>query len=418
MHIWHHDYEGTAKTTVNFGIIFSCWDWIFGTAKMPPDPPAHLGFKGVEAFPDNFFSQEIWPLQRLAPGVRSTIAWSVIGALVMAAAWYLREPHSLRPETPMLGEVAAASQPTGVFPAMNAYSPSPEEAENAIQHFGAQARAEGYQDPASMVSVPELAKSLGAYGLVLIDVRPEDRFALGHIPGARRVYRGDYSSSAEIPGLSRSAGELERMLRDRGVDRESTVVLYGDGGPEPYRLWWTLKTVTELDTRVLDGGLQAWKAAGHHVAGGDGLQVEPGDVGMRAPVSPPALRWPETSAFIAEHPGTRLLDTRSSIEFDGSEKHPKAGRAGHIPGAANLDWAEVLRDKEDDHRLRSPDALHELFAKHGVGGDTAVVTYCQSGTRSAAVYFALHQLGFRSDEMLNYDGSWAEYSRLDLPVEP
>ena len=139
---------------------------------------------------------------------------------------------------------------------------------------------------------------------------------------------------------------------------------------------------------------------------------------MRTPVTPPARRWPETSAFIAEHPGARLIDTRSSIEFDGSEKHPKAARAGHIPGATHLDWAEVLRDKQDDHRLRSPDALRELFTQHGVGDETAVVTYCQSGTRSAAVYFALHQLGFRPDAMMNYDGSWAEYSRLDLPVEP
>ncbi|MGB7476388.1 MAG: rhodanese-like domain-containing protein, partial [Polyangiales bacterium] len=243
-------------------------------------------------------------------------------------------------------------------------------------------------------------------------------FALGHIPGARRVYRGDYSSSDEVPGLSRSAGELERMLRDRGVDRDSTVVLYGDGGPEPYRLWWTLKTGIGFETRVLDGGLQAWKAAGHHVAGGSGLEIEAGDVAVRVPASPPAQRWPQTSAFLAAHPGARLLDTRSSIEFDGSEKHPKAARAGHIPGAVNLDWAEVLRDKGGDHRLRSPDALRALFAYHGVEEETPVLTYCQSGTRSAAVYFALHQLGLGPDEMLNYDGSWAEYSRLGLPVEP
>ena len=117
-------------------------------------------------------------------------------------------------------------------------------------------------------------------------------------------------------------------------------------------------------------------------------------------------------------PSSQLLDTRSAIEFDGSEKHPTAARAGRIPGAVHLDWAEVLRDKDGDHRLRSPDALRQLFSGHGVGADTPVVTYCQSGTRSAAVYFALRQLDFNPDEMLNYDGSWAEYSRLDLPVEP
>jgi sterol desaturase/sphingolipid hydroxylase (fatty acid hydroxylase superfamily) len=92
MHIWHHDYDGDAKTTVNFGIIFSSWDWIFGTAKMPAEPPTKIGFAGVETFPDNFFSQEIWPLERLWPGMKSKVVWSVIGALAMAVAWSLRGP--------------------------------------------------------------------------------------------------------------------------------------------------------------------------------------------------------------------------------------------------------------------------------------------------------------------------------------
>jgi 3-mercaptopyruvate sulfurtransferase SseA/sterol desaturase/sphingolipid hydroxylase (fatty acid hydroxylase superfamily) len=417
MHIWHHDYEGTAKTTVNFGIIFSTWDWIFGTAKMPAEPPAHIGFAGVESFPDNFFSQEVWPLQKLFPKVHSGIVWSVIGALVLATAWYLREPHGVRPETPMLGELAAASQPSGVFPPSDSYSPSPQEAEALIPRFGEQAREEGYADPRSMVSVHELAKALGAPTLVLLDVRPRDRFEVGHIPGARQLYRNDYSSAEEIPGLSRTRGELEQLLRTRGVDRGSTVVLYGDGGPEPYRLWWTLRSVADYETRVLDGGLQAWKAAGHQVAGGAGLQVEEGDATTKAPSASPILRWPETSAFLTEHPGAKLIDTRSAIEFDGTEQHPKAARAGHIPGAVHLDWAEVLRDKQSDHRLQSPAALRELFEGRGVAADTSVVTYCQSGTRSAAVYFALHQIGSNPDATMNYDGSWAEYSRLDLPVE-
>ena len=93
MHIWHHNYDADAETTVNFGIIFSCWDWIFGTAKMPADPPAHIGFRGVETFPDNFFSQEIWPLQKLAPRVHSRVFWSFAGAVVMAVAWYLSQHH-------------------------------------------------------------------------------------------------------------------------------------------------------------------------------------------------------------------------------------------------------------------------------------------------------------------------------------
>jgi len=418
MHIWHHDYEGTAKTTVNYGIIFSTWDWIFGTAKMPADPPAHLGFVGVETYPDNFFTQEIWPLERLWPGMHNKVVWSVIGALVMAAAWYLHEPRAARPETPMLGEVAAASQPTGVLPPSDAYSTNPAEAEAAMRRFGEQARADGYANAEAMVSVSELAKALGAPTLILLDVRPTDRFDLGHIPGARELDRGDYSSGGEIPGLSRTGAELRGLLRDLGVRKDSTVVLYGDGGPEPYRLWWTLRSVADFDTSVLDGGLQGWKTGGHYVAGGEGLEIAPGDVTFRAAASPPIQRWLETSAFIAQHPGAVLVDTRNAIEFSGSEQHPKATRAGHIPGAVHLDWVEVLRDTDADHRLKKPSELRELFATRGVADTTPVVTYCQSGTRSAAVYFALLQLGLSADDTLNYDGSWAEYSRLDLPMEP
>jgi sterol desaturase/sphingolipid hydroxylase (fatty acid hydroxylase superfamily) len=63
MHIWHHDYEGDTHTTVNFGIIFSTWDWIFGTAKMPDHDPPHIGFHGVEEFPESFFEQALWPIR-------------------------------------------------------------------------------------------------------------------------------------------------------------------------------------------------------------------------------------------------------------------------------------------------------------------------------------------------------------------
>ena len=418
MHIWHHDYEGDSKTTVNFGIIFSCWDWIFGTAKMPKDPPAHIGFSGVETFPDNFFSQEIWPLQKLFPGVKSVAVWTVLGAAVMAVAWYLSEPRGRDPETPMLGEVAAASQPMGVFPAADAYSDSPAAAEAAMVDFGKQASKDGYRHPRAMVSVAELAKSLGSPTLVILDVRPKERFALGHIPGARQLDRGDYSTAEKVPGMSRAVSALQALLRNLGVRDNATVVLYGDGGPEPYRLWWTLQSTAGFETRVLDGGLQAWKAAGHQVAGGDGLEIAPGNVSVDKPRFMASEHWSDISRFIQAHPEARLIDTRSDVEFTGQEKHPKAARAGRIPGSAHLDWTEVLRDEDSDHRLKSPAELETLFRERGIDAGSPVVTYCQSGTRSSAVYYALYQIGFEPDTVVNYDGSWAEYSRLDLPAEP
>lgn len=87
MHLWHHDYEGDERTTVNFGIIFSLWDWLFGTARMPATPPARLGFPGVEAYPSTFFAAEVWPLQRLAPKAPRWV-FGVLGLGAAAAATY------------------------------------------------------------------------------------------------------------------------------------------------------------------------------------------------------------------------------------------------------------------------------------------------------------------------------------------
>jgi len=62
MHLWHHAKDGPPR---NFGIIFSAWDFLFGTAHLPNDQPAHLGFAGDDAFPRTIVGQELWPLSRL-----------------------------------------------------------------------------------------------------------------------------------------------------------------------------------------------------------------------------------------------------------------------------------------------------------------------------------------------------------------
>ncbi len=219
--------------------------------------------------------------------------------------------------------------------------------------------------------------------------------------------------------MSRPAAELQALLRNKGVGPDSVVVLYGDGGPEPYRLWWTLREMAGYDTRILDGGLRAWKDAGHYVAGGAGIVPKLGVIGFESKGLVPKQHWAQAAAFLAARPKAVLLDTRSAIEFSGQQKHPRAQRAGHIPKAKHLDWTKVLRDSATDHRLLGPTELAQLFTASGIGKKTPVLTYCQSGTRSAAVYFALFQLGHSMTDLHNDDGSWAEYSAVTrLPTAP
>jgi sterol desaturase/sphingolipid hydroxylase (fatty acid hydroxylase superfamily) len=96
MHIWHHDRAADAKTTVNFGIIFSTWDWLFGTAKMPDAPPAHIGFAGDQQFPNDFFGQAAWPLPALFGARLNTLparlVSSTFGIAIVAGLYMLSLP--------------------------------------------------------------------------------------------------------------------------------------------------------------------------------------------------------------------------------------------------------------------------------------------------------------------------------------
>lgn len=422
MHIWHHDRDGDLKSTVNFGIIFSTWDWLFGTAKMPDAPPAHIGFVGDEKFPTDFFGQAAWPLPKLLGGALTTLPGRVVssttGVAVVAGLAFLSMPPA--PETPLLGEPAASSQPAST--ARFAYARSVEEADGALARFGDNARAVGFAHPEHMVSVRELAAALTSERLAILDVRPRDRFVVGHVPGAQRVWRDDYSTGKRdpIPGLSRDRAALAALLAARGVSPDDVVVLMGDGGPEPYRLWWTLTRALDVDVRVLEGGLGAWKREGHGLAEGEGRSITATDARAFLPADDPfpaSTTWSEVAPRVEL--GAALIDTRSLDEFTGDEQHSESVRAGHVDGAAHLEWVHVMEDDEAP-RLRDPASLRALFETHGlsdvVAGDRDVVLMCQSGTRSAVVLFALHQVGAPAKHLANHDGSFAEVSRLDVPL--
>lgn len=422
MHIWHHDHARDGRTTVNFGIIFSVWDWIFRTAYVPADkhPPARIGFQGEEQFPTNFLAQEAWPLGLLVPRrLRHGPVWITLGVLVLGLLFVAHRPLSLhrappkQAATPLLGETLAESQPLRTAPP-GTYARTAEEADAALGLFGSEARAAGYAHPEYLVSVAELARALQSPRLVIFDLRPDARFASGHIPAALPVGRADYAEDGPVPGLTRSREHMQALLRSRGVRTDSVLVLYTDGGPESFRFFWSLSAVSALPARILDGGLIAWKQAGHAVTAGPARRIVPGDVVLPPLAELAPLHWQEIQSLLQD-PGALLLDSRTRAEYRGEKQHPEAVRSGHIPGAQHMEWQSVLRSASDP-RLLPLDDLRTLFLPFAITERSHIVTACQSGTRSSVLYFALLQLGVPRERLLNYNGSWAEYSRLGLPL--
>ncbi len=238
-----------------------------------------------------------------------------------------------------------------------------------------------------------------------------------HIPGA---IGWDWTSQLS-DGIRRdiaSREDLGRLLSKSGIGPETTVVLYGDNN-NWFAAWayWQLRLYGHKDVRILDGGRRYWLDRGL------ALSVDAPTYPETAYELPPADF--STRAFRDDilprlgDPNLVLVDVRSPAEFAGEVIAPPgmsetAQRAGHIPGAASIPWAQAVAE---DGRFKSADELRDLYGAKGVKADRDVIAYCRIGERSSHTWFVLHELlGY--PRVRNYDGSWTEWgSMVGVPIE-
>lgn len=274
--------------------------------------------------------------------------------------------------------------------------------------------------PPALVTPGWLARHLGEPDLVLLHVGPPDRYPAAHLPGARLVTLDAISLSAprgqglvlELP----PADELRRRLEALGLSSTSRVVVYpAEGWVSPAtRVLFTLDAAG-LGGRagLLDGGLQAWVAAGMKASD---EPVPPPGKGSLAPAGPPPVVDAAAVARLLGTPGVAVVDARNREFYDGTRaggprEHPH--RKGHIPGALSVPF-DSLFDEQD--RLLPEAELAARFAKAGVRAGDTVVGYCHIGQQATALLFAARRLGH---QVLLYDGSFEDWSQLqkDRPVE-
>jgi thiosulfate/3-mercaptopyruvate sulfurtransferase len=252
--------------------------------------------------------------------------------------------------------------------------------------------------------------------IVEVDENPA-LYAERHIPGAIGFdWKADLQDQVRREFLGPEAfGEL---FGSHGVSNDHLIVLYGDRNNwfAAYTYWY-LKYYGHERVKLLNGPREKWIAEGRPTtAAAPGhapatFTAQPGDDAIRA------LRGEVMAALETD---TRLVDVRSPKEFSGEliampgYEQEGAQRAGHIPGAASVPWAQAV---QEDGTFKPAAELEHLYRDKQVLNGDPIIAYCRIGERSAHTWFVLHELLGHPD-VKNYDGSWTEWGNLvGVPIE-
>jgi thiosulfate/3-mercaptopyruvate sulfurtransferase len=267
-----------------------------------------------------------------------------------------------------------------------------------------------YANPQLLWSANRLLERLNDPGLVLFDMRPPEAYANTHIPGARSfdIFGISLIDTRPQP-LEAFLWIIEHLIQARGVNVDSTVVVYDDtSGMRSARLFWFLEYFGHSDVHILNGGFNAWTAAGLPVTH-EATIPKTGNFKMKR--RPELLATADDVLAVLHSKDSVIVDTRSDGEYTGEVV--RSARGGAIPGAVHLEWTHNLDDKGF---FKSSEDLTLMYAERNIRPELDVIPYCQGGYRAAHTYLALRLLGY--PRVRNYLGSWGEWgNRLDLPIE-
>ncbi|MFY9241840.1 MAG: sulfurtransferase [Polaribacter sp.] len=266
-----------------------------------------------------------------------------------------------------------------------------------------------------LINANELMTTINKKNIKIIDFRKKEFYDKEHIADAIHVWITDIEdTSYPYNGMMPSTKQLEKLFGSLGISNNDTLIVYDKNGLcEAARFWWILQNYNFKNIKMLQGGIESWKAIQGKVT-----QEIPEKINTVFAFSEkPSMKYAISKEEVLNAINKKivLVDTRSFDEFSGKKQKKGASKAGRIPNSIHIDWSEAI-NFHGNQELKPIETLAEFYAKKlNVTKNDLIILYCHSGVRSAHTTFVLTQLlGYKN--VKNYDGSWTEWSYFnDLP---
>lgn len=262
-----------------------------------------------------------------------------------------------------------------------------------------------------LVSTDWLEAAAGNEQVVILDIRGEDAYAAGHIPGA---VHSDYGSGGwrverdGVPGMLPEVPALEALIGGIGISNDDHVVVVpaGTGSSElgsATRVYWTFKVLGHDAVSILDGGYRTWAAEERPI---DTVAATPAPAAFTADFRPELLATADDVRAAMDAGDAALIDARPVEQYLGLAQHPAARSPGTIPGAVNAPQEALVTI--DGARMRDGQTLAYLMEQAGVDAGEKGIAFCNTGHWASIAWFANSEVLGRETSL--YDGSMVEWT--------
>jgi thiosulfate/3-mercaptopyruvate sulfurtransferase len=231
--------------------------------------------------------------------------------------------------------------------------------------------------------------------VVIIDASKADDYTKAHLKDAVNVPYKSLNSEGDIDGLIKTPAELADIFGENGVTESKTIVVY-DGGTQKYssRVYWILKYLGAPNVKILQKDMDQWRKSRIPITK------------MPTKIAPATFTPKVNDAIFANINDVKkgnalIIDARTTEEFAGTSDKSK----GHIPGAININYKEVLTGTE---AFKNKSELEALVAQYKLSPSQPIIVYCNTGIIAAVIYVALtNELGWSNVKV--YDGAYKEW---------